>query len=160
MAKTSTSWVKGQSGNPGGKPKKEREETAALVRTGRATIEIDGVRVSRRKLLVEQFWSAMLTGEIEFPVSGKKVQLRAHHWSDLLKWYFSHVDGPPRVAAAGTADDPVHQVGWSSDEWKALEEERMTEAEATLAAWDDNATDDDAGAVPGPDAGPGDSDGG
>lgn len=159
MPRTSTSWTKGKSGNPGGKPKKDREETAALVRGGRGTIEIDGVKVSRRKLLVEQFWDAMMTGEVTFPASGKTIQLRAHHWADMLKWYFGHVDGPPRLQVAGTADDPVHNVGWSVEEWKQQEEARLAEAEETLAAWDDTTTDAPS-AVPGPDAGPADRDGG
>jgi hypothetical protein len=86
----------GQSGNPSGRPKKERALTDALERAGSAMLEVDGKRVSGKQLIARLAWQGLTTGEIQFP-DESKMRLSPQDWKDLLKWIYSHVDGPPKT---------------------------------------------------------------
>jgi hypothetical protein len=89
-------WVKGKSGNPNGRPKKDRALTAILEREGGKTLEIDGKSISGRRLMARQVWEGITTGSVSFP-GGKKLQLSPQDWKDFVKWAYSHIDGPPRT---------------------------------------------------------------
>lgn len=93
----------GQSGNPKGRPKKDRALTAILERAGSRTVEIDGKAVSGRQLMARQVWEGITTGEVTFP-GGKKLQLSPQDWKDFVKWAYSHIDGPP------TNNDPLDNI--------------------------------------------------
>ena len=86
----------GQSGNPHGRPKKDRALTALLEKAGGATVEIDGTRISGRRLMARQVWEGITTGMITFP-DGKKMMLAPQDWKDFVKWAYGHIDGPPRT---------------------------------------------------------------
>ena len=87
-------WTKGISGNPRGRPKKERALTSILERGGSAMIEIDGERISGRRLMARQVWEGITTGEVSFP-GNKKLTLSPQDWKDFVKWAYAHIDGPP-----------------------------------------------------------------
>ena len=76
---------KGQSGNPGGRPKKDREFTQLLERRGAQTLEVDGKRVASKRVLADMVWDAVLTGIIKFP-DGTELKLKPLYWVDLTKW--------------------------------------------------------------------------
>ncbi len=84
----------GQSGNPHGRPKKDRALTALLDSAGGKTIEVDGKKVSGRRLLARQVWEGITTGVISFP-GEKKMILSPQDWKDFVKWLYTHLDGPP-----------------------------------------------------------------
>jgi hypothetical protein len=84
----------GQSGNPNGRPKKDRALTAILERAGGVMVEIDGERISGRRLLARQVWEGITTGSVSFP-GGKKLALSPQDWKDFVKWAYNHIDGPP-----------------------------------------------------------------
>ena len=84
----------GQSGNPKGRPKKERALTAILQRAGSATLEVDGKKISGRHLAAKMVWEGVTTGQVHFP-SGAAMRLGPADWKDLIKWLYQHVDGPP-----------------------------------------------------------------
>jgi Holliday junction resolvase len=85
----------GQSGNPKGRPKKDRALTNMLERAGSATIEFNGANVSGKRLIGLLAWQGLTTGEIKFP-DGKILKLSPQDWKDLLKWIYGQVDGPPK----------------------------------------------------------------
>lgn len=84
----------GQSGNPNGRPKKERALTAMLERAGSATIDIDGRHVSGKQIAARLVWQGVTTGEVTFP-NGAKMRLGPADWKDFVKWIYQHIDGPP-----------------------------------------------------------------
>ena len=86
----------GQSGNPKGRPKKDRALTAILERAGGRSLEVDGKKVAGRQLVARMAWEGITTGQVSFP-DGKTLKLSPTDWKDLLKWIYQHVDGPPRL---------------------------------------------------------------
>jgi hypothetical protein len=90
-------WKAGTSGNPNGRPKKDRALTTLLERAGGVMVEIDGARISGRRLMARQVWEGITTGVVSFP-DGKKLSLSPQDWKDFVKWAYGHIDGPPPTA--------------------------------------------------------------
>ena len=93
----------GQSGNPNGRPKKDRALTAMLERAGSATVVIDGQHISGKRLAARMVWEGVTTGEITFP-NGTKMRLAPQDWKDFVKWIYQHIDGPPKSEIDVTSD--------------------------------------------------------
>ena len=97
----------GQSGNPNGRPKKDRALTDILTRAGSATIDVDGKRKAGRQVMARMVWQGILTGEVEFP-DGKKMRLAPQDWKDFVKWLYGHIDGPPKTLLdVTTSGNPI-----------------------------------------------------
>jgi hypothetical protein len=60
-------------------------------------VEIDGTRISGRRLMARQVWEGITTGVVSFP-DGKKLSLSPQDWKDFVKWAYGHIDGPPVTA--------------------------------------------------------------
>lgn len=86
---------KGQSGNPGGRPKKDRALSVILERAGAHTVEVDGKNVSGKQLVARMVWEGVTTGAVTFP-DGRVDKLKLYHWLELVKWVYAQIDGPPR----------------------------------------------------------------
>jgi hypothetical protein len=86
----------GQSGNPKGRPKKDRALTDLLEKAGSASIELNGKNISGKRAMALMVWQGVLTGEVVFP-DGKKMRLSPMDWKDFVKWIYGHIDGPPRA---------------------------------------------------------------
>jgi len=97
----------GQSGNPRGRPKKDRALTDLLEKAGSATVEYHGKNISGKRLMAQMVWQGIVAGEVEFP-DGKHLRLSPQDWKDFVKWAYSHIDGPPRAEVDVTsAGEPV-----------------------------------------------------
>lgn len=97
---------KGQSGNPGGRPKKDRALSVILERAGGRTVEIDGKSVSGKQLVARMVWEGVMTGAVTFP-DGRVDKLKLYHWLELVKWVYAQIDGPPRQEMDVTSDNLV-----------------------------------------------------
>ena len=84
----------GQSGNPKGRPKKDRALTTILETAGSKTVELSGKNISGKRALGRMVWEGISTGSVTFP-GEQKLQLSPQDWKDLVKWVYSHIDGPP-----------------------------------------------------------------
>jgi hypothetical protein len=90
----SRSWPKGVSGNPNGRPKKERALTAILERAGSASLEIDGKRIAGKRWVAEKAWEVMKFGRVTLP-DGRVLQVGSvGEWLDVVKWAYAQIDGP------------------------------------------------------------------
>lgn len=112
----------GQSGNPKGRPPKERALTTILERAGGKTLEVDGKRVSGRNLVARMVWEGVTTGIVKFP-DGKVLALSPTDWKDMLKWIYQHIDGPPRAEVDLTSDGEKITVQFIND-WRNPENEK------------------------------------
>lgn len=88
---------KGQSGNPKGRPPKNRAWTAILERSGSKTVlGPDGKRISRKRFLAECIMQAITTGKVEFVDGGFIATDSFKEWADFAKWIYTHIDGPAK----------------------------------------------------------------
>ena len=109
MAKASTSWAKGVSGNPNGAAKKadslsellrlEGDELTKVARKGEMT---------KKQALTHIVYEALLTGTIRY-ANGKTLTLDGHQYLRLLEFVYNRVDGAPK-ATATLVDTPSAQV--------------------------------------------------
>ena len=100
MAASRTSFAKGRSGNPNGRPPKSRTLTAILESAGSKKVLRDGKNVAARQVVAENLWSALLTGSIQLE-NGKVLPIAdAEEYIILVKFLHSQIDGPPPAAMA------------------------------------------------------------
>jgi len=100
MAKSKTSFKPGQSGNPKGRPPKNRAMTEILIAAGKKKAsDGEGGTVARNKLLAEMIWKASTGGEVTFHATNREfgasrtLQLKLPEWIDFVKWLVEQMDG-------------------------------------------------------------------
>lgn len=98
MARSSTSFQPGQSGNPKGRPKKGRALTTMLEKAGAFAYETteDGKRIPARKAAAQRAWQGLATGMMTFP-DGRVIELDANAWLKLAAFVYAQIDGPPKA---------------------------------------------------------------
>lgn len=94
MARSSTSYPKGTSGNPKGPPPKARRLTVQLATELSRRAERDGKLVNGKQILASLVASAVLNGYVEFP-DGTRLELGVDDWKDFVKFVYQHIDGGP-----------------------------------------------------------------
>src|SRR5688572_10143304 len=98
MAQSSTSFKKGQSGNPKGRPPKSRALTALLEKAGKAKMpsKPGEPAVPRNQFFAEKVWEGLTTGSIQF--EGWVIPLYPADYIALAKLVLGQIDGPPPAA--------------------------------------------------------------
>lgn len=87
-------WKQGQSGNPKGRPRKERALTRLLENAGRSKLG-DSIETAQR-LLVRRVWEGVATGRIQF--DDRTMELSSTDYIKLTSMVFGQIDGPPKAA--------------------------------------------------------------
>lgn len=85
----------GVSGNPKGRPKKNRALTDILEKAGSSTVEIDGKKISGKRLIAKLLWEVALLGECTLP-NGATVTVNSDGWFDVVRFIYNQIDGPPK----------------------------------------------------------------
>lgn len=96
-----TRWAKGQSGNPKGRPPKQRALTSLLEAAGNRR---DQSGVARKRQLAELVWQFAVSGSATLP-DGRSLRADAGEWLAVVKWLYAHIDGPPRSELALSEGD-------------------------------------------------------
>lgn len=99
-------FTKGQSGNPNGRPPKDRALAEMLASAGKRRVDgPDGERVDRRKIAVENMWDLLAFGQTFFPGAVVPFTIAGREYVELAKFVFTHVDGPA-VSKLEHSSDP------------------------------------------------------
>ena len=108
-------WVKGQSGNPAGRKPKQRALTEILARAGSMSMEVDGKRISGRRLMARHLWEIANTGRTTL-ADGREIIAGPQAWLDVVKFLYAQVDGPPpkELNVGGQPDNPLLVVNWDA----------------------------------------------
>jgi hypothetical protein len=90
-------WKPGESGNPNGRPLKNRALTTILEQAGNRTIldATTGKAHARKRILARLVWQLATEGKVTLPNNANLV-LDPADWIGLVKWIYQHVDGPPK----------------------------------------------------------------
>jgi hypothetical protein len=94
--KVSTSWKQGESGNPKGRPPKNRTLTDILEKAGNLKREVGGTSYAQKQMVAALLWQAATTGTITFP-DGITKALDVQDWTGIVKFIYQHIDGPPKT---------------------------------------------------------------
>jgi hypothetical protein len=86
---------KGRTNNPKGRPPNERSLTRLIEQALSKTVERDGKRVARKRLMADLLAKAVTEGVLEF--EDRVERLSAQQWIDLVDRVLRQVDGPPRT---------------------------------------------------------------
>lgn len=132
MGKSSTSFKPGQSGNPKGRPPKNRALTELLEKTGnKKTERIDGSGTQNKRLLAENVWQLANTGSVTLPGGHVVAVEDAQEWIGIIKFIYTHIDGPPKNevdVTSGGAPLALHVSGVISDDEDDEDDEDDTDA--------------------------------
>lgn len=99
----------GQSGNPKGRPPKERALTNLLESAGNKTVLLpDGRRIAGKRFVAAAVWEVLTTGQTKL-ADGRTYQAELADWLTLVKFLYGQVDGPPRLELehSGNKDNPL-----------------------------------------------------
>jgi len=109
---------KGNRNNPKGRPPKNKALTTALEASLARTIEVDGKRVSGKRVLADLVASCLTTGRVRFPNDDKDSIISISDWIGMVKWVYERVDGKPMQPVGGSGDDGelVIRVQYESDQ--------------------------------------------
>jgi hypothetical protein len=60
------------------------------------TIEVNGKRVSGKRVLASLVVEAITTGKVTFPGEDSPSTIGVKDWLEFTKWFYTHIDGPAR----------------------------------------------------------------
>ena len=97
----------GVSNNPKGRPPKNRALTEILEKAGATQLDINGNKVSRKRLLASLLWEAATTGRVTF--DDRVEMCNVDQWLGIAKFIYTQVDGAPRqnVELTGADGGPI-----------------------------------------------------
>ena len=122
-------WQPGQSGNPKGRPKKDKALTAVLSNAAASSLtyyDENGKKKTRRRadIIGEMVLEGVIFGKITFRKESEDddeitLELTSNDWRNLVQWYFNRVEG---LAPKGKEEEPEVDEDEQLDIRKEMEE--------------------------------------
>ena len=121
-------FTKGVSGNPKGRPPKQRALTAILERRGATrTLDADGKQRSGKNILARAVWELVTTGVTTLRNDNEIIELAvtSREWFEIVKWLYGQIDGPPR----GELDLTTAGESFNLNTWQQQRQQRLAAIE-------------------------------
>lgn len=105
----SSLWKPGQSGNPKGRPPKNRVLSELLRQKGKETVVIDGVEKSAQEIVTAAVWQLAKNGEVW--LAGRRLAVESvTEWAGIVKWLFNTIEPPTKREGDDIRQQMVVQV--------------------------------------------------
>jgi hypothetical protein len=101
---------KGRSGNPTGRPPKERALTNLLEKAGKKKVVVGGKEIARNQFLADAIWQALTEAKVTMPDGITEMKVGSDDWWDAVQFLYKHVDGPPKNALDDIADNGLRVI--------------------------------------------------
>lgn len=103
---------KGQSGNPAGRPPKNRALTAALeIELNKTVLTPDGPKAARKRIIARMLAQLATEGKVTL-LDGRELLLEdATEYANVVKWIYRHVDGDKSNVDITSQGDRVGVIG-------------------------------------------------
>jgi hypothetical protein len=108
IAQNSSRWQQGQSGNPKGRPPRQRALTELLRVQGEQPILVGGEAMSAQEALAKAVWQFAVTGEV-WLMGNHLTASSVTEWAHVVKWLYTHIE-PPTAVDAEDAPEVVVRV--------------------------------------------------
>lgn len=86
--------IKGRTNNPNGRPPKSRALTTLLERALSKTVEVNGKRVSGKRLLAYHVAEVLTTGRLTFPGDAEASMVSVKDWLEFTRWAYQYLEPP------------------------------------------------------------------
>jgi hypothetical protein len=110
MAKSITTWRKGQVTNPKGRPPINRKLTQLLKEGGQEPLYIGTETLTCEQALAHRLWTFVSTGQVQLTPQRTLEVETATEWIALAKWIYTHIDGPAKPAENGDNNITVNVI--------------------------------------------------
>lgn len=71
------------------------------------TMEVEGKKVSGKRVLAELVTKAVTTGRVRFPDDTEESVISVKDWIGLAEWVYERIDGKPKQPLTGEGDEPL-----------------------------------------------------
>ena len=86
--------VAGKTNNPNGRPPKSRALTTLLDKALGRSLDIEGKRVSGKRVLAQLVTDALTTGRLKFPGDTEASVISVKDWLEFAKWFYQYMEPP------------------------------------------------------------------
>lgn len=97
----------GRTNNPNGRPPRNRSLSLILETALEKTFELDGKKISGKRIIAAMVSRAAVTGRVRFPGDTEDSVISVKDWIGLVQWVYERIDGKPKQPISGDGEVPL-----------------------------------------------------
>ena len=71
------------------------------------TFELDGKKISGKRIIATMVSRAAVTGRVRFPGDTEDSVISVKDWIGLVQWVYERIDGKPKQPLTGEVNEPL-----------------------------------------------------